>query len=358
MSVWRLMTISSSRCPPRQGADGLDPSVGCDDPPLNRKAGDGLGMNTVLFNTIMQDAFNEWLVPVPSAPDAPGEPHKKIPTADYINAHNNLVQANLGGFTLNDAGAITQHFVIWPYYLYELPPNTDTNWPNAVSNAVLAAVNAHDTFCTPDDVKNEVDAAVGSKTLGDADDPLDGFFGGTPIPVSSLAADQFFDWIKGNVRAAAHDLLDEFTPQINPPISMQVVRWQEFFPNIWADGSGATQPIGTAGFCRGSGQALFFTIGGNPDTFEHEMTHSLHLCHFSTGSTTGSFWKHHDHEYPSCKQGYYNRTYDVPLPAGAVGPAITIDTGNRDRYCAKCALKLRGWNEEALPCNWSHPDVF
>jgi hypothetical protein len=26
--------------------------------------------------------------------------------------------------------------------------------------------------------------------------------------------------------------------------------------------------------------------------------------------------------------------------------------------CAKCTLKLRGWNEEKLPCAWNHPDLF
>ena len=26
--------------------------------------------------------------------------------------------------------------------------------------------------------------------------------------------------------------------------------------------------------------------------------------------------------------------------------------------CAKCILKLRGWDEEVLPCAWNHPDLF
>lgn len=361
MSVWRRMTISSSRRLPAKGTNGLKPAVGSSDSALAGRThpGDGAGMNTSLFNTIMNDSFNEWEVPVPAAPDAPGEPHLNIPPNDYMDAHNTHVLPAAANFNMTNADQITEYFVTWPYLLMNVPPNTNMTWPNAVSNAVIAAYNADGTACTPDWVRQDVEAAIAGKSPLDPDDPLDPYFGGTALTASAVTPDQFKNWVKGVVRQFAHALMDEITPQINPPDSMQVIRWQEYYPDIWCDGSaGACEAVGTAGFCRGSGQALFFTVGGNPDTYEHEMTHSLHLVHFSTGSKTNSGWKHHDHGYQSCKQGYYNQAYTVPLPTGAVGPAININTGARNLYCGKCALKLRGWNEELLPCNWSHPDVF
>jgi hypothetical protein len=32
--------------------------------------------------------------------------------------------------------------------------------------------------------------------------------------------------------------------------------------------------------------------------------------------------------------------------------------GDVKAFCAKCGLKLRGWNDEVLPCAWLHPDLF
>ena len=56
-----------------------------------------------------------------------------------------------------------------------------------------------------------------------------------------------------------------------------------------------------------------------------------------------------------------NWTYDVPGTANKAGivPALQL-RHNLDRtcLCAKCLLKLRGWNEETLPCSWDEPRVF
>src|SRR5205085_11570838 len=110
------------------------------------------------------------------------------------------------------------------------------------------------------------------------------------------------------------------------------------------------------GTCMGNRQAFFASVGGNADTFEHEMGHSLNLCHFITsGAGTGNCWKHHDHGYRHCKMGYNNKgPYTVP----GVAPAIALSTGSRDQFCAKCLLKVAGWKEDVLPCKWDHPEVF
>ncbi|MBM4441714.1 MAG: hypothetical protein FJ027_14970, partial [Candidatus Rokubacteria bacterium] len=51
-------------------------------------------------------------------------------------------------------------------------------------------------------------------------------------------------------------------------------------------------------------------------------------------------------------------SFTVPLPVGKVGGDIAIATNPRAWMCPKCLLKVRGWDEVKLPCNWDHPDVF
>jgi hypothetical protein len=155
--------------------------------------------------------------------------------------------------------------------------------------------------------------------------------------------------------------MDLRIPQQANPRTQKMLRWPELFEDVWDDGTPGAMTTGgltLAGYCRGSGQAFFFSVGGNADTFEHEMGHSVLLAHFAAASATNFCWKHHDHGTPSCLMGYHNGSFPVPLPAAAVGAPITINTGARGAPCSKCLLKLRGWNEEKLPCNWTHPDVF
>jgi hypothetical protein len=165
--------------------------------------------------------------------------------------------------------------------------------------------------------------------------------------------------------SVANEYMDDLTPQIAAPTVMRVLRWPEvYYTWVWMDGNPATphnsafKQLGIAGYCLGSGQSFFFSESGNPDTFEHEMGHSLLLAHFAAGAKHNFAWKHHDHGYQHCLMGYNSGTFTVPLPTTQVGPAITIATNPRQWMCPKCLLKVRGWDEIKLPCNWTHPDVF
>lgn len=360
MTVWRVCSITNSQKLPAPGTNGLSAGVGIADAPLAGRAnpGDGTGMNVARLNTLADHAFNEWEVPVPAAPVAPGEPHRDVNLATYRATHNGQAGTfGAGHVNLANNAAVTSEIVPWDHYRVRLPPGIPANRRNAVSNAIagLAAGTA------PSAAAAAAQAAITALAAGAADPALAGGAAAIPLPAAGTSSAAYHAWVKRIVRAAADAQLDALTPQVNPPRSMSTLRWPNMYHRIWHVGTpGAmnTQSIGTAGYCRGNGQSFFATVGGNPDTFEHEMGHSVHICHFSTGSTANSCWKHHDHGYPQCIMGYYNQAYAVPLPGGATGPAININTGARNLFCAKCLLKMRGWNEEVLPCNWTHPDVY
>src|SRR5262249_52829563 len=144
-----------------------------------------------------------------------------------------------------------------------------------------------------------------------------------------------------------------------------------------------------SGIYMGKGQSFFktATLG---QTFEHEMGHACFLAHFVGANFE---WKHHDLSSPNCLLSYsYTKgiiqkdaRYDIgpdntaiedggwhdvvpdPVPKckivsgpGVIGtPCIKYGPGiARDKPCAKCILKLRGWNDKVLPCAWNHPDLF
>jgi hypothetical protein len=138
----------------------------------------------------------------------------------------------------------------------------------------------------------------------------------------------------------------------------------------------------------------------NENTFPHEMGHALNLVHFVAENFA---WKHHDVNNPNCLMSYtyttgFIRRNDaaafargpggtgavsaaggtpetgfphvvpgVPFPDPAAG-ATAANTGENCiqfgrglvplNFCAKCVLKLRGWNDELLPFAWLHPDLF
>ena len=111
-------------------------------------------------------------------------------------------------------------------------------------------------------------------------------------------------------------------------------------------------------------------------------------------------WKHHDLNTPGCLMSYNFTMGHIWMAGGEVGPTagggvvapgadpwplalgatdvehgwphwdVNPSSGNVEfciRYganialggfCAKCLLKLCGWNEELLPVAWAHPDLF
>jgi hypothetical protein len=315
-------------------------------------------MNLGNLNTLSQSAFSEWEAPVPAAPTAAGDPHMDVNLATYRATHNGQAGIMGAGYiALNSNALVTNNIVPWDHYRMQLPPGIPANRVKAVSNAIAALP----LGTTPRNAAAAAQGAINALAAGAHDAALNPGVAAIPRSPAGTSANAYYASMKQIVRTVCEAQLDALTPQVNPPRSMSTLRWPNMYPDIWTDGTpGAmrTKPVGTAGFCRGNGQSFFATVGGNVDTFEHEMGHSVHLCHFSTGNVANSCWKHHDHGYAQCKMGYYNQAYTVPLPAGATGPAIAINTGARALFCAKCLLKMRGWNEEVLPCNWTHPDVF
>jgi hypothetical protein len=381
MNVWRFCQVTGSFKLPAKGTHGLPASVGIDDPALAGRAhpGDATGLSVSTINAQSQHACTEWDIPVPPGAVVAGEPHQELSVPTYVTTHNGLNAAlTLKGFpALAGAAALTNDFVQWDPYRDFLPPNLPANRVNVVSNAIArlavgssgtqamsaaqAAITAHDAVLNPmlgipwGPVGPDAVLAVGVTAIA-----LYG--GGGP--------GKYLRWVSDTVDSAAYAFLDALTPKMATPKTMQIVRWPIYYKDLWKDGTPgamAVDTVDTGGFCRGDGQSYFATIGANPDVFEHEMGHSLHLCHFVTGSATNSCWKHHDNGYAACKMGYNNRPlpvarvpqfYTVPPPAAPVGAAIQLNTGARNLYCARCLLKMRGWNELVLPCNWTHPDVF
>jgi len=365
LTVWRVATISESWRMPQAGTGGLAGGVGEQDLVLNTRGhpGDGRNVNFLRINQIYALGFTEWLIVPPGAPGT--EPHRDVNlgdanAADYRHFFNNKPAAQ-GFYNIPNAASVNDKLIRWDHYRVKLPPATDVpdNRKKVVSLAIrnpatvppgslpsvamTAAQNAINTW----------EAANGAAAADSA--------GPAAIPRSTDTPDGYKTWVKGQCKKIANDYMDILTPKQANPRTQKMLRWPKLYEAVWNDGTkGAmsTSGLSLAGYCRGDGQALFFSVGGNADTFEHEMGHSLLLAHFAAASATNFCWKHHDHATPSCLMGYHNNSFPVPLPTAAVGGAIAINTGARGAPCSKCLLKLRGWNEEVLPCNWTHPDVF
>jgi hypothetical protein len=366
MTVWRVSTISESWRMPQAGTGGLNPGVGEVDPtPVAGRPhpGDGRSIDFLRINQIYALGFTEWLIVPPGAPGT--EPHRDVnlgaaAAGEYRHYFNNKPTAD-GFYNIPNAAAVNEKFVRWDHYRKRLPPNVPANRRKVVSRDIHNNV-ARGSL--PSAASTSADAAITAwetahgAAAGDIAGPI------APAPVVAISGatpDEYRTWVKGECKKIANDYMDVLIPKQPNPRSQKMLRWPELYEDVWDDGThGAMTTTGLtlAGYCRGDGQAFFFSVGGNADTFEHEMGHSLHLAHFAAGTSNNFCWKHHDHATPSCLMGYHNKSFDVPLIAAAVGAAVNIATGARGAPCSKCLLKLRGWNEDPLPCNWAHPDVF
>jgi hypothetical protein len=353
MTVWRLCTIEAWRGPT------------IDDPKLKNRAhpGDGWRMMVSELNTIYQLAFTEWrlatLERTTGAPPVAQLP-KVVPVPDGSDPQNTVTKdiykkmfnaGKAGGFY--DVKNVDERLVRWDYYRVKLPPGT----PNPRGPKIAKDMIGKDPL------------EVARRIL----DPHVATPGG-PAPAAPLVSgdpvNTYKGWLDGQMAARVNEALDVFIPQIASTRHIGVLRWPfTYYDQAWVDGAGLGAMsggdwTGTLGCSRGTGQMYFFC--GRPDklmanerTFGHELAHNLHLVHFMIGNAANRAWKHHDHGNPDCIMGYYGPPtvvdYDVPdtVPALHLRHALL-----REKFCAKCLLKVRGWDEVVLPCNWDETRVF
>jgi hypothetical protein len=404
LSVWRVMTIQNSFRLPNKNTNGLTTdSAGnlVGSPPEkavnDRKyRGDGVNMSMTDMNKELEPTFNEWVVPEIVLPAT--DVHQDVNLATYIAAHNGAAigGANAAGkVMIAGAAKVTNQVAQFDHYRVQLPPNT----PPGAQNKISTLIGGKPSGTLSLDIMTAITPAM----LGAADPPA-----GIPIfPFGVGDYDNFVDGVADKVFNAS--LAGVLGTLAAPVKTMNVLRWPDYYQTrYWDDGTvvGASYTAAnncnssfTVGLCRGSGQSFFATVSGDAGTFAHEMGHSVHLAHFVGGNFE---WKHHDFNFPQCKMSYDFTHGWVPKPAGTVGTigvGATEDTGWPDTvpaaipqgshkptnppaapgsptieqtvlakgthgvlpmgtFCAKCALKIRGWKDELLPCAWRHPDLF
>jgi hypothetical protein len=368
--TWRLLTITASwRMPSPPASAGLSVGVGENDPNAAGRAhpGNGRKMNFIGLNDQAAKAFHEWQIfkANGSVAGKTEESHQNINLDTYRTYFNNKAAPPQPGFyNIPNAGAITNKFVRWDHYREELPRGIPPDRAKVAARALHQQVAKG---ADPADARTAVLAEIASYNSSWGNSAGDAWVmqGAPPVPVSTRSPAAYKAWAYTKIKSLANEFMDSLIAQLNPPAVMRVMRWPDiYYADIWTDGDPATADnaafirLGVAGYCRGSGQAFFFSESGNDDTFEHEMGHSLLLAHFAAGSKTNFAWKHHDHGYPNCLMGYNVGNFPVALRAAKVGANITIGTDPRNWMCPKCLLKVRGWDEIKLPCNWTHPDVF
>jgi hypothetical protein len=364
LTTWRLATITASWRMPPVGTNAMAAGVGEQDVALATRAhpGDGRNMNFADINTRYEYGFTEWVMKMKDGEGT--EPHQNIDLLKYRKYFNDKFNAGEGGFyELKTNADVTEHFSHWEPFTVELPKPLAVN---RVAVANWAIENLCDRGADPIAVAGAVHQAIvdydlaNTAVAADADPTANKF----SAPLTARNQNAYKTWVKAKCKSLANDYMDVLIPQLNPADSMRVMRWPKLYWNrAWLanNGTGTAgvfDSLGIGGYCRGSGQAFFFSISGQATTFQHEMGHSLFLAHFAAGGVTNFAWKHHDHGYSNCMMGYNTGDFTVPLPAAAVGAAIRIQTNPRDQLCPKCLMKVRGWKEDVLPCNWDHPDVF
>jgi hypothetical protein len=326
-------------------------------------------MNFPGLNDQAEKGFNEWVIlksdgAVASANE---EPHQNVDLDNYRAFFNNRhIAGQAGYYDIPNAAAITNEFMRWDHYRQTLPPRIpDGSVAGKKSRQGVASSRIHGRAngSTSQSVGNAVNTDIATWNTGaGGENRNDKAPGGAAIPISGDTPSEYLAWVKKQCKKAANSYMDSLFAPDHAPTSMNVLRWPRiYWSKVWYDGKpGAPQfkSLGIGGYCRGSGQAFFFSIQGQDTTFEHEMGHSLHLTHFAARNPDNFCWKHHDHNYANCLMGYNAGNFAVPLPGGSVGAPIQISTNPRQWLCPKCLMTIRGWKETVLPANWGHPDVF
>ena len=338
--------------------------------------------------------------------------HRGINLKAYADRYNTAAVPVAGRIPMDSPARVQMEFAPYDHYRWRLPPGASTGvhrqrMARVIKKLVGAGSVPWGTASVPAAV-TVVTALNNNSYPGTAVAAINQW-GGT--------ADDYKTRVTGysnTIRDHLLALLAVSVPSAGRPRSMVVVRWPRLYHhNIWT--GAATTPATnftskdgyTNGVCFNSGQAMFETDTVN-SVFAHEMGHSLHLSHFVVGGHDFN-WKHHDMNKPDCIISYDWPTCFLPVdnwPA-AVPPAHSWDhlagpgpatnpkparskgwhdtepaawpNGSSHRLgavnvarwtskfgpeptlttlCAKCALKLRGWDEEKVPCAWTHPDLY
>jgi hypothetical protein len=397
VTIWRHLQFQNSVRMPQLIRTGVGMNVDGGAP----YHGDGENMSMTHLNGFFMDAFHEWTIP-DTAPI-----HKDINLKKYRKAHNQFSKGLPGKVPLDSNNAINNEFSRYDYYREFLPPGVPIDRINRVSNLIAAQARGTPSLT----VGALVAAELNAHNADPGDAPLNR--GVNAITVYPGPPDQYFFAAWGRWKdTIAYKVVDVLTPADKEPRKMNIVRWNLLHESpmwnaviqdamlVWREDSSTVQWEGES---MGNGNSLI-RAGVLKDTlFTHEMGHSTHLFHFVAGNFC---WKHHDLNTPTCAMSYDWKTGFIRVPAGAVGPVAGggmggvaapaepwplsyagtdvehgwphWDTnpvsGNVEyciRYgelraggvalgglCAKCILKLCGWNDQLLPVAWSHPDLF
>ena len=419
IKVWRWARIKESFRLPDIGTNGLVATVGGEPEAIGRPyAANGQNMtlinagNNLALNTVYEPACHDWAKIAPANPPAGGggndATHASINLAAYRAAHNSATSSFGGHFPMAADTDVKNYSVAWDFYREELPPGLP-NLPNLIANTIAGLP----AGASSREVGQAVEQAI---TLhGPANPDVAGLIGGAVvIPPSADSRPEYTKWFDGIWDDVQAELLDALIPRVKDPEHVNVVRWPTLHEhgawNGWDNANDVAQFNGmmTLGFSSGDAQSMFRTAnlrhGGvraavAENTFPHEMGHSLDLFHFVAENVA---WKHHDVNNPNCLMSYtyttgFIRRNDAaaaaqgPGGAGAVSVGATPETGfphvvpaapfpapaagaaagdagqNCIQFgpnlvplnlCAKCCMKLRGWNDELLPFAWRHPDLF
>jgi hypothetical protein len=389
MTVWRHLQFKKSLRMPPVGASGMVGGAGMAGDAGAPYRGDGVNMSITNMNAQYAEAFHEWTVtdktPV----------HENIDLKKYRKAHNLHSNGQPGKVPLDSNKKVTNNFVQYDYYREKLPPNFPANRRKLATNIIAAQPKGTDSPT----VGAAILAAIGTH-VGPGDAALDA--GLTRISVYGGTSDQYFFAAFGRWKdTIAYQIVDTLTPRDAQPRKMNAVRWENLhetpFWNDFAGGAVNTTGMSWEGECMGDGNSLFRAGTPSATLFAHEMGHSTHLAHFVGMNFC---WKHHDLATPGCLMSYtFTRGFIFPS-GGQVGPETAgpyvdpaepwpLAHGGTDvehgwphwgpnpnngdaiefciRYgasialgglCAKCLLKLCGWDEEKLPVGWLHPDLF
>jgi hypothetical protein len=390
IEIWRHVQVVKSLRMPLTGTGGLNGGVG-----MAADAGAPHpfdGTNTQFSggngtNTYYAPAFHEW-----TCPDAPV--HKNVDLKKYRKAHNLWSNGKPGKVPLNANSDVRNQLAQYDYYREELPPGIPANRVNVASNAVAAQA------------AGTLSAAVGGAVLlaiqghgGPGDAALNP--GVSALPVYGGTADDYYDAADGEATDLAEAVMDALIPRDTEPRKVSILRWHSLSDDaLWKKlgNVGGANPVKLnttvwQGMYMGDGQTLLYASANDNELFSHEMGHSTLLAHFIAEDVN---WKHHHLGSPDCLMSYNYTKGAIWKPGGAVGPSPggampggtpwPLARGGTDvehgwphranpgggttncirfgpniapgQMCAKCLLKVRGWEEEKLPVSWTHPDLF